>query len=305
VSAEVRRRGGTRGRQAALQRYLEYLVAERCLSANTIAAYRSDLQRLHKALEGKAIEQARREDLLRVLRGMRLDGRSPRSVARWLVAVRGFFAYAVAEGRVSKDPTTHLDAPRLWRALPHVLSFGEVETLLAAPEVDKPRGLRDAAMLEVLYAAGLRVSELLGLRLGDLHLDAGYLRCWGKGSKERVVPLGGAADAILQRYLAEARPRLLQGKRTDYLFVNARGGPMSRQGFWKIIKRYGVEAGIGKSLSPHMVRHSFATHLLENGADLRSVQIMLGHADISTTQIYTHINRERLRRLYENFHPRA
>jgi len=160
-------------------------------------------------------------------------------------------------------------------------------------------------MLEVLYATGVRVSELLGLRLGDLHLDAGYVRCRGKGDKERVVPLGGEADARLQRYLAEARPRLLRGKRTDRVFVNLRGGPLSRQGFWKIIKGYGVAAGIPTSLSPHVVRHSFATHLLENGADLRSVQVMLGHVDISTTQIYTHVNRERLRRLYESFHPRA
>jgi integrase/recombinase XerD len=185
------------------------------------------------------------------------------------------------------------------------LTFAEVEALLAAPKRDTPRGLRDAAMMEVLYATGLRVSELLRLRLGDLHLDAGYLRCWGKGSKERVVPLGSEADATLQGYLANARPALLRDRRTDYLFVNPRGGAISRQGFWKIIKRYGRQAGITTPLSPHIVRHSFATHLLENGADLRAVQIMLGHADISTTQIYTHVNRERLRRLYEDFHPRA
>jgi integrase/recombinase XerD len=287
-------------------RYLDYLTAEKGLSANTVAAYRTDLRHLERALGGRRrLEQARREDLLRLLRRMRLEGRSPRSVARWIVAARGFFSFMVAEGQLAEDPSAHLDAPRVWRSLPKVLSFSEVETLLAAPDCGDPRGLRDAAMLEVLYATGLRVSELLRLRLGDLHFDAGYLRCWGKGSKERVVPLGGEADATLQRYLAEARPVLLRGRRTDCLFVNSRGVGLSRQGFWKKIKQYGIQTGIGTSLSPHVVRHSFATHLLENGADLRSVQIMLGHADISTTQIYTHVNRERLRRLYENFHPRA
>jgi integrase/recombinase XerD len=189
--------------------------------------------------------------------------------------------------------------------LPKTLTAGEVESLLAAPDAKTPRGLRDAAMLEVLYATGLRVSELIGLRLGDLHLDAGYLRCWGKGNKERVVPLGGEAEAKLQRYLAEARLALLRGRRTDVLFVNHRGGAMTRQGFWKILKGYGVAAGVGTALSPHVIRHAFATHLLENGADLRSLQILLGHADISTTQIYTHVNRERLKRIYEDFHPRA
>jgi integrase/recombinase XerD len=300
-----RRSGGAPPPEGLLARYLDYLSAERGLAANTLAAYRADLQRLDAALGRRSLDQTRREDLLRVLRRMRLDGRSPRSVARWIVAARGFFAYLIAEGLIAEDPTAHLDSPRIWRSLPKVLSFGEVEALLRAPDRGEPRGLRDAAMLEVLYATGLRVSELLRLRLGDLHLDAGYLRCWGKGSKERVVPLGGEADAALQRYLAEGRPSLMQGKRTDCLFVNPRGGQLTRQGFWKKIKRYALKAGIRTPISPHVVRHSFATHLLENGADLRSVQIMLGHADISTTQIYTHVNRERLRRLYEDFHPRA
>jgi integrase/recombinase XerD len=286
--------------------YLDYLVVEKGLSANTIAAYRSDLNRLRKSLGPKRkLERATKEDLLKVLNQMRVEGRAPRSVARWIVAVKGFFAYMLEEGVLTRDPAAHLESPRIWRALPKVLSFAEVEALLAAPSRNEPRGLRDAAMMEVLYATGLRVSELLRLRLGDLHLDAGYLRCWGKGSKERVVPLGSEADATLQAYLANSRPELLGKKRTDYLFVNQRGGAISRQGFWKIVKRYGRQAGIRTPLSPHVVRHSFATHLLENGADLRAVQIMLGHADISTTQIYTHVNRERLRRLYEDFHPRA
>lgn len=287
-------------------RYLDHLAAERGLARNTLAAYDADLRRLQGSLgRRRSIEEARPEDLLKVLRRMRLEGRSPRSVARWIVAVRRFFTYLVAQGRIQEDPAEHLDAPKIWRSLPKVLSFDEVEALLAKPDRSSPIGLRDAAMLEVLYAAGLRVSELLDLRLGDLHLDAGYLRCWGKGSKERVVPLGGEADATLQQYLARGRPELLRGKRIDVLFVNQRGKAMTRQGFWKKIRLYGVRAGIVRPLSPHVVRHSFATHLLENGADLRAVQVMLGHADISTTQIYTHVNRERLRRLYKDFHPRA
>jgi integrase/recombinase XerD len=286
--------------------YLDYLISERGLSQNTVQAYRSDLCRLARWLpRGRNLEDAGRAELRRALQQMRVEGRSPRSVARWIVAVKGFFSFVLAEDVIKEDPAAKLDSPRVWRSLPKVLTFEEVENLLAAPDRSDPRGLRDAAMMEVLYATGLRVSELVRLHLGDLHLDAGYLRCWGKGSKERVVPLGGEADATLQRYLAEARPCLLSGKRTDALFVNARGLPLSRQGFWKMIKRYGTRARITTPLSPHVVRHSFATHLLENGADLRAVQVMLGHADISTTQIYTHVNRERLRRLYEDFHPRA
>jgi integrase/recombinase XerD len=295
-----------RAKDGWLQRYLDYLSVEKGLSANTVKAYRADLRRLARSLgERRRPEQARHEDLLAVLRQMRIDGRSPRSVARWIAAVRGFFSYLVVMEKLKEDPTAHLDPPKIWKTLPKVLSFDEVEALLASPERGEPRGLRDAAMLELLYATGLRVSELLGLKLGDLHLDAGYLRCWGKGSKERVVPLGREAEATIQSYLAVARPQLLAGRRTEFLFVNTRGGALTRQGFWKIIKRYGKEAGIGASLSPHVVRHSFATHLLENGADLRAVHIMLGHSDISTTQIYTHVNRERLRRLYEDHHPRA
>ena len=289
-----------------LGRYLDFLTAQKGLSPNTIKAYQADLNRLGAALaRGRPLESATPADLLRVLQRMRIEARSPRSVARWVVAVKGFFAYLVGESVVEQDPAANLDSPRIWRSLPKVLTADEVEALLKSPDRGDPRGVRDAAMMEVLYATGLRVSELLRLHLGDLHLDAGYVRCWGKGSKERVVPLGGEADATLQRYLAEARPRMLAGQRTDVVFVNSRAKPLTRQGFWKMIKRYGAQAGIRTTLSPHVVRHSFATHLLENGADLRAVQIMLGHADISTTQIYTHVNRERLRRLYDDFHPRA
>ena len=286
-------------------RYLDYLTVEKGLAPNTIEAYHADLAQLDQSLGRRRVEQAGREDLLRLMRQMRLEGRSPRSVARWVVAVRGFFTYLIAQGRIDKDPAAHIDAPKTWKSLPRVLDGADVEALMAAPDRSHPRGLRDAAMLELLYATGLRVTELLRLRLGDIHLDAGYLRCWGKGSKERVVPLGSQADAAVQQYLANGRPVLLEGRRSEFLFVNRQGGALSRQGFWKRIKHYGIEAGIAQPLSPHVLRHSFATHLLENGADLRAVQLMLGHSDISTTQIYTHVNRERLRRLYHDFHPRA
>ena len=286
-------------------RYLDYLTVEKGLAPNTLEAYRADLARLDQSLGRRRVEQARHEDLLRLMRQMRLDGRSPRSVARWVVAVRGFFGYLIAQGQLDEDPTAHIDAPKTWKSLPKVLDGSDVDGLMAAPDRSRPRGLRDAAMLELLYATGLRVSELLRLRLGDIHLDAGYLRCWGKGSKERVVPLGSQADAAVQQYLADGRPVLLEGRRSEFLFVNRQGGSLSRQGFWKRVKDYGVRAGIAQSLSPHVLRHSFATHLLENGADLRAVQLMLGHSDISTTQIYTHVNRERLKRLYRDFHPRA
>ncbi|MDH3627846.1 MAG: site-specific tyrosine recombinase XerD [Acidobacteriota bacterium] len=293
-------------KESLVERYLDHLVVEKGLAPNTLAAYRSDLNRLIDSMGKKRpLEDASKEDLHAAMRAMRLDGRSPRSVARWVVAVRRFFAYLCAEKVIDDDPARHLEAPKTWRTLPKVLSCEQVVGLLAAPDRRTPRGLRDSAMLEVLYATGLRVSELLTLRLGDLHLDAGYLRCWGKGSKERVVPMGGQADGAIQRYLAEGRPALLNDKRTDCLFVNRLGASLSRQGFWKIIKGYGRLAEIDIPLSPHVMRHSFATHLLENGADLRSVQMMLGHADISTTQIYTHVNRERLKRLYKDFHPRA
>ena len=288
-----------------LTRWLDYLDAERGLARNSLEAYRRDVEALARRLPDRPVERATRADLLAHLRALRLLGRSPRSVARWLVAVRAFFTWLLAEGVVSEDPTAHLEAPKTWRPLPRVLRGEEVEALLAAPQRERPRGLRDAAMLEVLYATGLRVSELCGLRLGDLHLDAGYLRCTGKGDKQRVVPLGEEACAVLRRYLQEGRPKLLKTRRSDIVFVQAQGGALTRQGFWKTIKAYGLRAGIAAPLSPHVVRHSFATHLLEHGADLRSIQILLGHADISTTQIYTHVNRERLRRIYEDFHPRA
>jgi integrase/recombinase XerD len=284
--------------------WLDYLGAERGLARNSLAAYRRDLEGLAAKLEGRPLRDASEADLLRVLRGLRAGAKSPRSVARWLVAVRGFYAWLAAAGAI-ESPASRLEPPKVWKALPHVLDGKDVERLLEAPDTAAPRGSRDAAMLEVLYATGLRVSELVGLKLTDLHLDGGYLRCLGKGSKERVVPLGGEASAALMSYLGKARGELLAGRRSEVLFVGRAGRALTRQGFWKLIKAHAKNAGIRAPLSPHVVRHSFATHLLENGADLRAVQMLLGHADISTTQIYTHVNRERLKRLYRDFHPRA
>jgi integrase/recombinase XerD len=289
----------------AAEAWLEYLAAERGLAANTLAAYRRDLATLQRSLNGRALAAAGQEDLLTALRRLRTGGRSPRSVARFLVAVRGFYAWLAMSGSIADDPAARLELPKVWKTLPRVLDAKDVERLLDAPDRADPRGSRDAAMLEVLYATGLRVSELVALRLNDLKLDAGYLRCIGKGSKERVVPMGSEACRALAAYLGSGRDVLLAGRRSDTVFVGRRGARLSRQGFWKLMKAHGRRAGITASLSPHVVRHSFATHLLENGADLRVVQMLLGHADISTTQIYTHVNRERLKRLYLDFHPRA
>jgi len=289
----------------ALAAWLDHLAAERGLARNSLAAYERDLSFLARLLQDRPLTAAGQDDLLRALRTMRTAGRSPRSVARWLVAVRGFYGWLVASGATTDDPTARLTAPRTWKTLPKVLDGADVSRLLEAPDRATPRGARDAAMLELLYATGLRASELTGLSVGDLHLDAGYLRCVGKGAKERVVPMGAPASAALTDYLASGRPALLRGRRSESLFVGRAGAPLTRQGFWKLIKAYGRRAGIRAALSPHVVRHSFATHLLENGADLRAVQMLLGHSDISTTQIYTHVNRERLKRLYRDFHPRA
>ena len=229
---------------------------------------------------------------------------SARTVARNISAVKGFYRFLVSEGHMEKNPARLVETPRLPRKLPGSLSKGEVDSLLSQPDPGTLLGKRDRAMLEILYATGLRVSELVGLRVLDVNLEAGFLRTMGKGSKERVVPLGGKACDALKDYLAEGRNGLSKGKNPSHLFLNSRGKALTRQGFWKIIKAYGVQAGISKKITPHSIRHSFASHLLEGGADLRSVQVLLGHADISTTQIYTHITRERLKELHEKYHPR-
>jgi integrase/recombinase XerD len=232
-------------------------------------------------------------------------GLAPRSVARAVASVRGFYRFLVLDGRLENSPADDLRPPRAWPALPKFLSLEQVDRLLTAPDVAMPRGLRDRAMIEVLYATGLRVSELIALRAADFHLDAEYLTCLGKGNKERIVPIGEAATNWVRQYQRQARPALVARKKaTGRLFVNARGGPLSRVGFWKILKAHGKSAGLPASLSPHVLRHSFATHLLERGADLRAIQLMLGHADLSTTQIYTHVLEARLRSVYDRFHPR-
>jgi integrase/recombinase XerD len=247
----------------------------------------------------------RQADLVEFLAGLRGGGLAPRSVARTLHALRGLYRFAVREGRLLADPMENLKAPRVFKALPRYLSAAQVEALLAAPNVDDPLGVRDRALLEVLYATGLRVSELTGLRASDVDLDVGLLTCFGKGGKERLVPLGQVARRWVQRYLSEVRPLLTKGRPAETLFVSQRGGRLSRMGVWGLVRRHALAAGVERVLTPHVLRHSFATHLLERGADLRSLQAMLGHADISTTQIYTHVTRERLRKVYDEFHPRA
>ncbi|MCM3880659.1 MAG: site-specific tyrosine recombinase XerD [Vicinamibacterales bacterium] len=281
---------------------------ERRLAANTLESYGRDLQRLAAFAAGaeRPIQRLGRRDLEGFVTGMMDGGLSPRSVARSVAAVRGFYRFAALAGHVDSNPADDLEAPRAWPALPKFLALEEVETLIKQPDPATPGGLRDRALIEVLYATGMRVSELIHLRASDLNLEGGYLTCTGKGNKQRLVPIGDEAAQWVTRYIRDARPQLV-GKRTSpWLFVNARRGTMlSRVGFWKILKGYGRKAGLSRSLSPHVLRHSFATHLLEHGADLRAIQMMLGHADLSTTQIYTHVLEARLRAVYDRFHPRA
>ncbi|HEY3119096.1 MAG TPA: site-specific tyrosine recombinase XerD [Vicinamibacteria bacterium] len=291
-----------------VQEYLDHLRVERGLAPNSLVAYAHELDRLarYAARRGRAVVALRQRDLSEFIGWLRERGLAARSVARAVHALRGFYRFAVREGKLAVDPMENLKAPRAFRALPRYLSMGEVEALLAAPDVTTAIGLRDRAMLEVLYATGLRVSELIGLRPADVDLDLGVLTCFGKGRKERLVPLGREAGRWVRRYLSEVRSGLIGGRpQPAVLFVSLRGGRLSRMGVWGIVRRHAVRAGIGKILTPHVLRHSFATHLLERGADLRALQAMLGHADISTTQIYTHVSRERLRKIYDQYHPRA
>jgi integrase/recombinase XerD len=301
--------GGAAARlwQRRLELWLDALAVEGGLSLRTLAAYRGDLERLAAWLAGErrgTLLAADAAALADHLRWMTRRGLAPRSVARALSTMRGFYGWLAEEGERPDDPTEHLEAPRRFKLLPGVLSEDEVTRLLAAPDPSTPAGLRDKAMIELLYATGLRVSELVGLELHQLRLDSGFLVAFGKGSKERVVPVGEAAETWLRRWLAVARPLLVRG-RHEAVFVSRRGTAMTRQGFWKLLKAHGRAAGIRRDLSPHVLRHSFATHLLEHGADLRVVQTLLGHVDISTTEIYTHLHSERLRSLYDRFHPRS
>ena len=287
--------------------YLDHLRVERRLADHTLESYARDLVALaeYAAGAGRAVDALDRAALEAFVRQQRNTGLSPRSVARRVAAVRGFYRFLVLDRRLSRNPADDLHPPRAWPALPKFLTLEEVDTLIAQPDVSTPLGLRDRAMIELLYATGVRVSELVSVRTADLHLAEHYMTCIGKGSKERLIPIGEQASDWIRKYQSGARRELLKGRASPRLFVNARGGPLSRVGFWKILKNHARGASLPSTISPHVLRHSFATHLLERGADLRAIQLMLGHADVSTTQIYTHVLEARLRTVYDRFHPRA
>jgi integrase/recombinase XerD len=294
--------------QRALERFLDAMWMERGLSDNTLAAYRNDLAGLAAWLEGQGgdLLKASRADLQGYLSHRLQQGARPRSTARLLSSLRRFYRYGLREGMVSSDPSAQIESPKLGRPLPDTLTEREVEALLDAPDLDTDIGQRDRAMLELLYATGLRVSELVALRFDQVNLRHGVVRVMGKGSKERLVPMGEEAVSWVEGYLQHARGDLLKGVGpSDALFVTRRGGAMTRQAFWYLIRRYAEQAGIRKHLSPHTLRHAFATHLLNHGADLRVVQMLLGHSDLSTTQIYTHVARARLKDLHATHHPRG
>jgi integrase/recombinase XerD len=291
-----------------LDRFLHFLVVEKGLSSNTLEAYSRDLTQYFRFLESKSVSelsQTQPETLYEYLGTLRTRKLSGRTQARILSALRSFYRFLQEENLRKDNPTFPLQGPKPKRTLPQTLSEMEVETLIQQPKTESSRGLRDAAMLEVLYATGLRVSELISLTLDQLELEAHLIRTMGKGSKERLVPIGKAASRCLREYLEKGRPPLLKKPMAPWVFLNNRGGRLSRQGFWKILRQYGRQAGILKKISPHTLRHTFATHLLEGGADLRSIQTMLGHADISTTKIYTLVTHEHLREVYRRYHPRA
>ncbi|HEX7063002.1 MAG TPA: site-specific tyrosine recombinase XerD [Woeseiaceae bacterium] len=290
-----------------VDRFLDAIWTERGLSANTLGAYRADLMTLWRGLSERnvSIEEAEKADLLDFLARRVESGAKPRSTARQLSSFRRFFRYMMQEGLRDNDPTADIDMPRIGRSLPRTLTEDEVDALLQAPNTDEPLGHRDRAMLELLYATGLRVSELINLRQSQVNFNQGVLRIVGKGDRERLIPLGDEALRWLSEFIESPRMEILLERQTDYLFPTRRGDRMTRQAFWHIIKRYAQKAGIKKKLSPHSLRHAFATHLLNRGADLRVVQLLLGHSDLSTTQIYTHVARERLKDLHSQHHPRG
>lgn len=286
--------------------FLDYLSVEKGLAHNSILAMSRDVRKLFFFLQKKklTLSKVREEDLVEFIHSLSLSGLSARSLARIISSLRSFFTFCILDGYLKKNPSGNLSTPKIWFSLPKFMTSQEMELLLAQPDTSEPRGLRDKAMLEILYAAGLRVSELISLKLSDINLEDGFLLCRGKGGKERIVPVGASARDAVREYMREARPFYMK-KNSDFLFLTYRGGAFTRQGFWKILKEYTEKAGLREKISPHVFRHSFATHMLERGADLRSVQLMLGHSQITTTQIYTHVTRERLRRVYDKYHPRA
>ncbi|MFH1269856.1 MAG: site-specific tyrosine recombinase XerD [Candidatus Omnitrophota bacterium] len=287
--------------------FLNYLSVERGLSRNTIISYHEDINSYIKFLKDAHIDSfslAKRDNITDFMLSQKDRGLASNSVARRLAAIKSFYRFLMRERILMNDPSNLVDSPKLWKKIPETLSANEVDTLLNKPNIRNMQGIRDKAILETLYATGMRVSEAVNLKTDNVNLDVGFLRCIGKGNKERIIPLGGKAINSIKRYLAVSRPHHLKNKESDFLFLNRFGKKISRQSIWKMIKKYAKEARIKKPIRPHILRHSFATHLLERGADLRSVQEMLGHANISTTQIYTHISKERLKAIHKMFHPR-
>ncbi|AKO94033.1 site-specific tyrosine recombinase XerD [Priestia filamentosa] len=293
-----------------IEDFIHYLVVERGLASNTIESYKRDLVKyaeyLKKVETVSSFEEVTREHIIAFMRYMMENGKSSKTIARHVASIRSFHQFLLREHIMDKDPSVHIETPQVERTLPKVLSPDEVEALLTAPDESTPFGKREKAMLELLYATGIRVTELMNLNVEDVHMTMGFVRCIGKGDKERIVPMGKMASEALQKYIEESRSKLLKrNQKEEALFLNHHGRRLTRQGFWKILKKLALSAQIEKELTPHTLRHSFATHLLENGADLRAVQEMLGHADISTTQIYTHVTKKRLKDVYNEFHPRA
>ncbi len=294
--------------KSLVDEFINYLAVERGLAVNTLDSYNRDLNQFRGFLEKEEIndmQRATRNIIMAYLLFLQKRGRATATVSRHLAALKSFYHFLLKEKYIEKDPTANLESPKLEKKLPHILSVSEVEMLLNQPKGTDPASLRDKAMLELLYATGIRVSELIFLDINHINLEMGYIRCFGKGSKERIVPVGSFARKCVNEYLQKGRVKLVKTNSEQSLFVNQHGRRLTRQGFWKIIKKYARRAGISKDITPHTLRHSFATHLLENGADLRSVQEMLGHADITTTQIYTHLTKGRLREVYAKSHPRA
>lgn len=294
----------------SIEDYLHFIKVERQLSDNTLQSYKRDLvayaRHIHHEQQIMEFDKVIREHILLYLDSLRSVGKSSKTISRQISSIRSFHQFLLREKVTNQDPTVHLEMPKKELSLPKVLSIEEIDALLTAPSVEKPQGTRDIAILEMMYGSGMRISELIELNLEDVHMTMGFVRVFGKGGKERIIPLGRSAISACVNYLEQARPQLLgNAPKNDAFFITQRGKRFTRQGCWKIIKEHAAEAGISKEITPHVLRHSFATHLIENGADLRAVQELLGHADISTTQIYTHVSKTRLSEVYKQFHPRA